>query len=57
MKRAATLVLLLVTLSVGCGRTVHARVDAAPGIREGAPVMVSGVAVGHVEAVRVVDQG
>lgn len=42
-------------LAVGCDDTHHARVSQGAGLHEGSPVLVSGVRVGEVEAVTVIE--
>ncbi|MCB9592465.1 MAG: MCE family protein [Sandaracinaceae bacterium] len=53
--RSASLGLLLLVLASGCETTHHARVGDGAGLDEGSPVMVSGVRVGAVRSVHVIE--
>lgn len=53
--RSSILGLTLLSLAAGCETTHHARVSHGAGLDEGSPVLVSGVRVGEVREVRVVE--
>ena len=55
MKARLAFSLLALSLAAGCDTTYHARLNDGAGLGEGDPVLVSGVRVGQVEAVRVIE--
>ena len=53
--RVSLAIALVASMCVGCDDTHHARISQGAGLGEGSPVMVSGVRVGQVEGVTVIE--
>jgi len=53
--RVSLAIALAASMCVGCDDTHHARISQGAGLGEGSPVMVSGVRVGQVEGVTVIE--
>lgn len=55
MTRLTPLAILACLLALGCDTTLHARVSDGAGLAEGSPVLVSGVTVGEVKSLAIME--